>query len=127
MGFLSRLSLADACKQGEWGVEISDIFHKEVNDTVFTRNNISAFENTPLTKILEEKGVSKIVLGGALTDVCIETSMRQAYDKGLKVTTVTDACVTWDDENQTYLVNKTFPMFSQARSSASLRDYWSRN
>ena len=43
---------------------------------------------------LKANGIETVVLGGFLTNCCVESTMRTAYEKGFNVITLTDACAT---------------------------------
>ena len=62
--------------------------HEEIINK--TRN--SAFLGTcSLEKILKERGVNHLILTGVGTDVCVESTARDAYQMDYRVTTVSDA------------------------------------
>ena len=61
----------------------------------------------------KEKGITTVILCGLLTDVCVEATMRIAYDKWFEVFTVTDATATLDVNKQEATVETSFPLFSK--------------
>jgi nicotinamidase-related amidase len=58
------------------------------------RVNIDAFAGTHLDFVLRSHGITSIALAGQLTNICIESTMRAAYDKGYRVIGITDASAT---------------------------------
>ena len=56
------------------------------------KRGLDAFASTNLDFILRSKGIKNVALGGFLTNCCVESTMRSAYEKGFNVLTLTD-CV----------------------------------
>jgi nicotinamidase-related amidase len=44
--------------------------------------------------ILRNNGISRLVFSGGLTDACVASSVREAYDRGYLCTVAEDACLT---------------------------------
>ncbi len=42
--------------------------------------------------ILRQRGIQNIALGGFLTNCCVESTMRSAYERGYNVITLKDCC-----------------------------------
>ncbi|MFF7553299.1 cysteine hydrolase family protein [Streptomyces olivaceus] len=55
-----------------------------------------SFEDTTLEDVLAERGVSRVVVTGAQTDVCIRSTLHGAFVRGYDVTLVGDAHTTED-------------------------------
>lgn len=51
----------------------------------------SCFFGTSLEETLRERGVDHVILAGVGTDVCVETTARDAYQFNFAVTTTSDA------------------------------------
>jgi nicotinamidase-related amidase len=65
---------------------------------------------------LRSMGIQTIALAGYLTNCCVESTMRTAYEQGYNVITLTDCCATLSQEEHDNAINKDFPMFSQPMS-----------
>ena len=50
-----------------------------------------AFYNTDLQEWLQARGVTHLLFAGVTTEVCVQTSMREANDRGYECLLVTDA------------------------------------
>ena len=57
------------------------------------------------------------MLSGFLTNCCVESTMRTAYEKGFNVVTLTDAVATTSDEGQA-VTGGSYGMFSQPMTVA---------
>ncbi|OMO60099.1 Isochorismatase-like protein [Corchorus capsularis] len=95
---------------GEWwngnlifdGTYESKLIHEIVPLTkageVVEKNTYSAFQNTRLKEMLVEKGVEEVIIAGVMTNLCCETTARDAYVKGFRVFFSTDATATCNME-----------------------------
>merc|ERR1712193_395470 len=73
---------------------------KEGDVVIKGKKGLDAFPNTTLEAELVAKGIETVVLCGFLTNCCVESTMRTAYEKGFNVITLTDCCATTSDEGQ---------------------------
>lgn len=80
-------------------------FHELVKpiegEKIIVKTEVSCFNGTGLAEYLLEKGITEIVIVGMQTHMCVEGATRAAYDLGLKVNLIADACTTkdlkWED------------------------------
>jgi nicotinamidase-related amidase len=74
--------------------------HAEVapraGETVITKRQVNAFRDTELLMVLQEAGVTRLVLAGMQTHMCLEAAVRAAADLGFACVVVGDACATRD-------------------------------
>jgi nicotinamidase-related amidase len=56
-----------------------------------TKHLPGSFTGTPLQDWLAEQGVQRVVLAGFMTQMCVDTTARQAAHLGLAVTVLSDA------------------------------------
>ena len=59
---------------------------------MFDKLAMSAFEGTPLTFALRDRGIAAIIIAGIATEIGIEPTVRHAADLGIVPIVVTDAC-----------------------------------
>jgi nicotinamidase-related amidase len=50
-----------------------------------------AFYNTSLTHVLDSRGITHLIFGGVTTEVCVQTTMREANDRGYECLLVEEA------------------------------------
>lgn len=65
-------------------------------EMVFSKEEVNAFLGTGLLTALENDSVTKLVLCGMQTHMCLEAAVRAAHDFGFECTVVEDACATRD-------------------------------
>jgi len=76
--------------------------HESVNvgegDAVIEKEHYSAFYKTNLEDQLLSKGISDLVIGGVMTNLCCETTARDAFMKNFNVYFLADGCQTATEE-----------------------------
>ena len=60
-------------------------------EPVFTKHLPGSFTGTPLEKTLRAQGIERVVLAGFMTQMCVDTTARQAAHLGFTVTVLADA------------------------------------
>jgi nicotinamidase-related amidase len=68
------------------------------NEIVFTKNGSTAFGMTRIDLVLQTLGIETVLVGGVVTNQCVEATVRGAFDHGFGVVLVDDACATYSDE-----------------------------
>ena len=86
--------------RGTWDAEILDDLKPQANETVILKTRNGAFWKTGLDKILEERGIDQIIFTGIATNVCVESTVREAWSHGFHCLTVSDATAALSDEEQ---------------------------
>jgi biuret amidohydrolase len=85
--------------RGEAGNQIIPALAPQQGEIVIDKPGKGAFYATPLQDMLQENGVTHLVFMGVTTEVCVQTSMREANDRGYD-------CVLLEDCTESY-----FPQF----------------
>ena len=70
------------------------------NELVINKTTYGAFASTGLDSTLRNLGIETLVLGGVVTNRCVETTMRDATDRGYRVILVDDGSATFSQEMQ---------------------------
>ena len=75
-------------------------------ELVLDKNSASPFASTPLDQILRNMGVENLVITGVLTNVAIESTARDAGDRGYNPIVVEDGCTAYSlQEHEDTLAN----------------------
>ena len=112
-GILKGVVDSKSFRQGQWGAQIVDVLTPEPQDIVVEgKRGLCGFATTNLDFILRSRGITNIALAGFLTNCCVESTMRTAYEKGYNVITLKDCTATLSEEEQRLAVEKNYPMFS---------------
>jgi nicotinamidase-related amidase len=96
-GPMGRLLVA-----GEPGTAIVEALAPVAGETVIEKPGKGAFYRTDLGDILEELGARTLLVAGVTTEVCVQTTMREANDRGYD-------CLLIEDATESY-----FPEFKAA-------------
>lgn len=113
-GILKGVVDSQAFRKGTWGAAIVDALKPQPGDVVAEgKVGLDAFASTNLDFILRSRGVENVVLGGFLTNCCVESTMRSAYERGYNVITLTDCTAATSSEEQRVAVARDYPMFSR--------------
>jgi len=87
---------------GEPGNQIIDALKPAPLEIVIDKPGKGAFYATPLQARLQERSIRKLLFMGVTTEVCVQTSMREANDRGYD-------CLLLEDCTESY-----FPQFKAA-------------
>lgn len=102
-----------------WGAAIIDQLAPRPTDIVIEgKRGLDTFASTNLDFILRSKGIKTVVLGGFLTNCCVESTMRTAYEHGFDVITLTDCVAATSPEAHANAIVHDFPMFSRPMTGA---------
>lgn len=63
------------------------------NDIVMLKTASGAFCSSEIDLVLRSNNISRIIFCGGLTDACVSSSVRQAWDRGYLCTVAEDACI----------------------------------
>lgn len=66
------------------------------HESIIVKNFPNSFLKTDLESKLKEKGITKVVVVGMMTHMCIDATVRAAADLGFETTLIEDACATRD-------------------------------
>lgn len=120
-GILKGVVDGRAFVKGTWGAAIVDALSPRAGDIVIEgKRGLDTFASTNLDFILRSKGIKTVVLGGFLTNCCVESTMRTAYEHGFEVITLTDCMAATSSEAHHNAISFDFPMFSKPMTSAEL-------
>lgn len=113
-GILKGVVDNKAFRKGSWGADIVDVLKPQPGDIVIEgKRGLDTFPSTNLDFILRSKGIETVVLAGFLTNCCVESTMRSAYERGFDVITLKDCTAALSQEEQDMAIKHNFGMFSR--------------
>jgi nicotinamidase-related amidase len=65
-------------------------------DLIVAKPRYSAFHGTNLEAILRSKGIDTVIVGGTVTNVCCDSTTRDAFSRDYKVIFLSDGTATRD-------------------------------
>jgi nicotinamidase-related amidase len=90
VGPLGRVLVA-----GEPGAGFVPALTPEPGDTVLRKPGKGAFFATALDTILRNRGITHLLVGGVTTEVCVQTTLREANDRGYECLLVQDCAASY--------------------------------
>lgn len=87
---------------GETGADIVPDLYPAPDELVIDKPGKGAFYATGLHEMLQARSITQLVFAGVTTEVCVQTTMREANDRGYE-------CLLAEDATESY-----FPEFKQA-------------
>lgn len=78
--------------------EILDELKPLPGEHVVRKTSVGAFATTAIDSLLRSLGAQQLYMVGVSTNMCVETTAREAADRGYQVTLVEDACGTTFEE-----------------------------
>lgn len=112
-GILKGVVDGNAFVKDSWGAAIVDDLAPQPGDIVVEgKRGLDTFASTNLDFILRSKGITTIVLGGFLTNCCVESTMRTGYENGYRVITLTDCTAATSTAEHDNAITFDYPMFS---------------
>jgi nicotinamidase-related amidase len=79
---------------GTPGAEIHACVAPQADEPVIEKHYPNSFRETTLMATLKEKGVDELVIAGMMTHMCVDATVRAAFDFGLRCRVAHDACAT---------------------------------
>lgn len=112
-GILAGISSGKTFTKGTWSSEFHPSMTPQPADLVVEgKRGLCGFFSTNLDFLLRQRGVKNVVLAGFLTNCCIESTMRTAYEHGYDVYTLKDASAATSVAAHEAAFEHNFGMFS---------------
>ncbi|MGD0991757.1 MAG: hydrolase [Gemmatimonadales bacterium] len=86
-------------------------------DVVITKRQWGAFYGTELDLVLRRRGVRTIILGGISTNFGVESTARDAWERGYELVFAEDAMAAMAAEAHQFAVTQIFPRLGRVRST----------
>lgn len=123
----SRRSGGDrqVCQEGTWGADFYEI-KPQPGEPVVTKHRYSAFVNTNFETILRARGIKTVILAGVTTDVCVESTARDAFMRDYHVLFLSDCTGVDDPAVQQATLERIDRYFGHVVSSEEVLQAWDR-
>lgn len=86
-----RIRTKPICVIGTWDADIVDEIKPSIMDHVVIKRRDSAFQDTEIGVWLKSIGIDTLVFCGIDTSICVEASLRDAFNNGYDVILISDA------------------------------------
>jgi nicotinamidase-related amidase len=107
----------------DWPPELTELvpgLGRDPSDLRVTKHSWGAFATTDLDARLRALGVTQVVIAGVATSYGIESTARDAYDRGYHVTIAADAITDPTPEGHRHSLERVFPALGQTVTTAEI-------
>jgi ureidoacrylate peracid hydrolase len=94
-----RIKKTSICVRGTWDAQVIDEIKPTDEDHVIIKRRDSAFQDTEINVWFEALGINTIIFAGVDTSICVETSLRDAFNQGYDVILISDATASGNKES----------------------------
>ncbi|MFT6912930.1 MAG: nicotinamidase-related amidase [Paracoccaceae bacterium] len=104
---------------GEPGAQIIPALAPVAGELVFDKPGKGAFYCTDLSANLTRLGITTLVFAGVTTEVCVQSTMREANDRG-------DECLLIEDATESYFANFKIATLEMIRAQGAIVGWTAR-
>jgi ureidoacrylate peracid hydrolase len=112
------------CAAGSWGGDFYGEVRPGPRDPIVTKHRYSAFYNTDLDTLLRANGIRTVVLTGVVTNVCVETSAREAFVRDYYVVVASDGTAAYSQEDHDMTLKNIDRFFGETASIGDISACW---
>ncbi len=120
----SQEKALNTCREGSWGAEFYNGISPLPQERVVIKHRYSAFINTDLNTVLKAKEIQSVLVTGVATNVCVETTARDAYMFDYYVTMVEDCVAAYDPKLHENTLENMRRHFGLVASSEEITETW---
>lgn len=81
---------------GTNGITIHESVRPQEGDEVIIKHFPNSFRETRLQEVLAKHRITHLIFAGMMTHMCVDTTVRAAFDLGYSSTLIADCCATLD-------------------------------
>lgn len=123
MPIMANVEKIGAVREGTWGAEFHEALapRRCADEFVVKHTSISAFRGTPLAGLLRLFNAQRVHVAGVATHSVVESTVRDAADRGLEVTVVADACTAAQPDTHEAAI-KSMALMARITTVAALKE-----
>lgn len=118
-----QLKDAPYCLRGTWGADFYGIDARPGEEIVI-KHRYGSFTGTNLDLILRSQGIQTVILTGAATNVCVESTAREVYMHDYYLVFVSDCTATMSQDAHDYTLKMIDTYFGQVAGSDEIMKTW---
>jgi ureidoacrylate peracid hydrolase len=120
-------TLREVCAAGSWDGDFYENIRPLPSEPVVTKHRYGAFHNTDLETILRVRGIRTVVLTGVATNVCVETTAREAFMRDFYVVFAADGTACYSDDAHEATLRTIDKYIGPVAPVAEIADIWRRS
>lgn len=102
VGTKGAATIPEVCRFGDRIVEVPG------------KRGLNAFSNTDLDHLLQQRGITHVVIAGVVTSICVDSTGRSAFERGYKVAILSDCTSGRTTVEQDFYCQNVFPLYAEA-------------
>jgi ureidoacrylate peracid hydrolase len=112
------------CGPGSWEGDFYGDVRPKANEPIVTKHRYSGFHNTNLDTILRANGIRTVIVTGVVTNVCVETTAREAFVRDYYVVAPRDGSAAYRLADHEATMGNIERFFGQLSSLDELTSIW---
>jgi nicotinamidase-related amidase len=119
VGILDSIKQSGAFKEGTPGAQTIPQLLDFGDRITYVSGKVgfNAFSNTTLAQELQQRGIQQVLVAGMVTSLCIDSTGRAAYERGLSVTILSDCTSGRTGAEHDFYCASIFPLYARALTS----------
>jgi ureidoacrylate peracid hydrolase len=113
------------CEAGQWNGDFYQV-RPEAEDVIVTKHRYGAFEASDLDLVLRSRGIRAVIMTGVASNVCVETTARQAFLKDYYVVFTSDCTATYKQAEHDATLWNIDSYFGQVVTADEVTACWQR-
>ncbi|MGH8237262.1 MAG: cysteine hydrolase family protein [Steroidobacteraceae bacterium] len=114
------------CEPGTWGAEPFGVAPAR-GETVIVKHRYSGFAGTQLDAELQRRDIDTLLFCGVQTNICVESTVRDAHSKGYFIVAVGDCVASHMPEHHRATLDNIRFIFGDVLESTEIVSAWSRD
>lgn len=111
------------CEPGQWNGDFYQIKPRP-DEVIVTKHRYGAFESSDLDLVLRSRGIRTVIMTGVATNVCVETTARQAFLRDYYVVFTSDCTATYSQAEHDATLHNIDTFFGAVVSAEEVRACW---
>jgi ureidoacrylate peracid hydrolase len=111
------------CERDGWGGDFYQV-RPNPDEAIVVKHRYGAFECTDLDLVLRSRGIRTVIMTGVATNVCVETTARQAFLRDYYVVFTSDCTATYSQVEHDATLANIDNFFGQVAASSEIVACW---
>ena len=122
VGILDSIKQSGAFKEGTPGAQTIPQLQDFGDRISYLSGKVgfNAFASTSLGEELQRRAIKKVLIAGMVTSLCIDSTGRAAYERGLSVTILSDCTSGRTAAEHDFYCESIFPLYARAQPGAEV-------
>ncbi|MFC5457131.1 cysteine hydrolase [Prosthecobacter fluviatilis] len=123
VGILDTIKQVGAFKEGSPGADTIPELKAYGDRIIYVSGKVgfNAFAGTNLDDVLRERKIKNLLVAGMVTSLCIDSTGRAGYERGYKVTILSDCTSARTPVEQDFFCNHVFPLYGEVANNTKLK------